>query len=232
MLKKGLLIVLEGSDGAGKETQSKKLLERLKSEGYKVMRITFPNYENKSSTLVKMYLNGELGKEPEKINPFAVSSFYACDRFISFEQYKDFYENGGIIIADRYTTSNMLYQASKFKTKAEKDIYLDWLWDLEFNKFKLPIPDKVIFLDVPPEVSKKLVKNRLNKITNNKNKDIHENDSEFINNAYNNALYITQKYGWHRINCIKNKILRNIDDIHQEIYSAVIKLIKENSQND
>jgi len=174
-----------------------------------------------------MYLDGKIGSDPEKINPYAVSTFYANDRFISFErEYKDFYESGGIILCDRYTTSNMLLQASKINDIKEKDIYLDWLWDLEFNKFKLPVPNKVLFLDVPPEVSNKLMKDRLNKYSGNEKKDIHESNKGFLEAAYNNAMYIVNKYDWHTVKCVNEEKLRTINDIHEDIYNEITNLIK------
>ncbi|QUH21882.1 dTMP kinase [Alkaliphilus sp. B6464] len=225
----GLIFCFEGLDASGKQTQVQKIFNRLKEEGHDVIRISFPHYESEGSALVKMYLDGKIGQDPEKINPYAVSTFYANDRFISFEkEYRKFYENGGIILCDRYTTSNMLFQASKITDLKEKDVYLDWLWDLEFNKFKLPVPDKVLFLDVPPEVSIKLMENRPNKYSGNKKKDIHESNKKFLKSAYDNAMYIVNKYDWHKVRCVKNDILRSIEDIHNDIYGLIKKSIKEN----
>ena len=227
--KKGLIICFEGLDASGKQTQVKKIYDRLLEEGHNVMRISFPNYDSESSTLVQMYLDGKMGMDPATINPYAASTFYASDRFITFNQeYQKFYDEGGIILCDRYTTSNMLFQASKFDDLKEKDIYLDWLWDLEFEKFKLPAPDKVLFLDVPTSVSKKLMEGRLNKFTGEEKKDIHESNGKFMNSTYNNAMYIANKYHWDKINCVKNNVLKSIDDIHNDIYCRLIGIIRNN----
>ena len=163
---KGKLIIIDGSDGSGKATQSLKLFQRLQEEGYKVKKVEFPDYNSDSSALIKMYLNGSFGSDPNDVNPYVASSFYAVDRYASYvTKWKQFYEEGGIILSDRYTTSNMVHQAAKIEDQVEKDKYLNWLWDYEFNLFGLPIPDAVVFLDVPAEYSRKLMEERLNKFT-------------------------------------------------------------------
>ena len=146
---KGKLIVIEGVDGSGKQTQSEELYQRLKNNGKKIMKISFPDYEAESSALVKMYLRGDFGDNPEEISPYVASSFFAVDRYASFQtKWKEFYQAGGIVIADRYTTSNMVHQASKIADPKERDKFLDWLYDLEFMLYKIPVPDLVFFLDV------------------------------------------------------------------------------------
>ena len=218
---KGKLIIIEGSDGSGKATQSEKLYRRLKTQGYNVRMIQFPNYESDSSALVKMYLGGEFGKDPGDVSPYIASTFFAVDRYASFKtDWQEFYLGGGIIIADRYTTSNMVHQAAKIEGDA-KDVFLDWLWDLEYNMYKLPVPDCVIFLDMPPHFSAMLMLGRENKITGGQDKDIHENNSEYLVNSYNNSLYIAQKYGWNMIGCTNSDGIRGIEDIHEEIFKAV-----------
>ena len=180
-MKKGKLIVIEGTDSSGKQTQTEKVYNRLLEEGYKVKRITFPDYESPSSAPVKMYLSGELGQNPQDVNVYAVSSMYAIDRFISFtKNWKDFYEEGGIIISDRYTMSNMIHQASKINDMEEKKKYVDWLYDLEFEKMKIPFPDLVIFLNMPTEFAYKLMESRLNKFSNEEEKDIHEKNKDYM----------------------------------------------------
>lgn len=222
---KGKLIIIEaGTDGSGKATQTKKLFYRLKDEAYNIRKVEYPNYKSNSSALVKMYLNGEFGCKPEDVNAYAASTFYAVDRYASYvKEWKKFYEKGGIVLADRYTTSNMVHQASKIEDEKERNEYLDWLWDLEFVKLGLPVPDMVIFMDVPPVITNNLMFNRNNKITGGSKKDIHENDSEYLRKTYLNACRIAEKYGWNRIDCIANNCLRNIDDIHNEIYDNIVK---------
>ncbi|HHY06146.1 MAG TPA: thymidylate kinase, partial [Clostridia bacterium] len=172
---KGKLVVIEAPDGSGKKTQAELLFNRLKEEGYQVRKVEFPNYRSPSSSLVKMYLRGEFGENPNKVNPYAASAFYAVDRFASFQkEWQGFYIEGGMIIADRYTTSNLIHQAVKFTDEKEKEKYLDWVWDFEFNRLALPVPDVVFFLDMPPDFSEKLIAMRKNKFTGKGQKDIHE----------------------------------------------------------
>lgn len=223
---KGKLIIIEGSDGSGKETQTEKLFNRLREEGYKVKKVEYPNYKSESSALVKMYLRGDFGSNPEDVNPYVSSSFYAVDRFASYKtEWESFYNEGGIVIADRYTTANMIHQASKIKDEEERERFLQWLWDFEFNKFSLPIPQCVIFLDIPVEFSKELMKKRSNKITGDKAKDIHENNYEYLLHSYNTSCFISEKYKWNRICCVKDGRLKSIEEIHEEIYDTILKHI-------
>lgn len=223
---KGKLIIIEGVDSSGKETHTNMLFQRLLNEKYRVRKIEFPDYNSQSSALVKMYLNGDFGNLPEDVNPYAASTFFAVDRYASFKtSWHEFYDNGGVIIADRYTMSNMIHQASKVKDRDMKAAFLDWLWDLEFVKLGIPIPDCVIFLDMPPEYGKKLMKERRNKITGLNEKDIHEKNTEHLIDSYNNACNIAEVYKWNRIYCVNNGIIRDIADINEEIYSIVKKAI-------
>ena len=222
----GKLIIIEsGSDASGKATQTKKLYDRLVSEGYNVKKVEYPNYDSETSTLVKMYLRGDFGKNPSDFDAYVTSNFYAVDRYASFKtQWEEFYNKGGIILADRYTTSNMVHQASKME-ESERDKYLDWLFDYEFNMYKIPKPDAVIFLDVPVDFSKNLMKDRDNKFTGEKEKDIHEKDLEYLKKCYENSLYIADKYDWKKIECIKDNSLRSIESIHEEIYENIKGII-------
>ena len=222
----GKLIIIEsGSDASGKATQTKKLYDRLVSEGYNVKKVEYPNYDSETSTLVKMYLRGDFGKNPSDVDAYVASTFYAVDRYASFKtQWEEFYNKGGIILADRYTTSNMVHQASKME-ESERDKYLDWLFDYEFNMYKIPKPDAVIFLDVPVDFSKNLMKDRDNKSTGEKEKDIHEKDLEYLKKCYENSLYIADKYDWKKIECIKDNSLRSIESIHEEIYENIKGII-------
>ena len=186
----GKLFVIEGSDGSGKATQTQKLFDRLQSEGENTRKVEFPNYQSDSSALIKMYLNGDFGSDPGNVNPYPASTFYAVDRYASFQTYwGDFYENGGIVIADRYTTSNMVHQAAKIIDEADWYKYLDWLYDLEFVKFQLPVPDCVIFLDMPPECARRLIAGRPNK-SGEYTKDIHERNRFFLECSYRNSLKV------------------------------------------
>jgi len=216
---KGKLVIIEGSDGSGKATQTEKLYARLLKEGVRIKKVEFPNYKSESSALIKMYLNGEFGETADAVNPYVASAFYAVDRFASFrKEWMDFYLDGGIVLADRYTTSNMIHQAGKINDKEEKDRFLDWLWNFEFELFGLPVPDFVIFLDMPPGYSRRLMAGRNNKFTGDEKKDIHEKDIGFIDRSYENARYVSEKYGWERVNCIRNGEIRTVEDIHEEVY--------------
>lgn len=224
---KGKLIVIEGTDSSGKETQTRKVVERLTAEGGNIMKVEYPNYKSPSSALVKMYLNGEFGDNASEINPYSASTFYAVDRFASYKkEWEKFYNEGGIIIADRYTTSNMIHQASKIDEITEKTKYLDWLYDLEFVKMGLPIPDMVIFLNMPPEMSIKLMEQRKNKIDGAETKDIHEKDGEYLRKSHKNACYIAERYNWEKVDCVKEDWLRTVEDIGEEIYKKIKLCIK------
>lgn len=218
----GKLIIIEGSDGSGKATQTEKLYQRLLLEKFKVMKIEFPNYASQSSALVKMYLNGEFGTDPDSISPYIASSFYAVDRYASFKKdWEAFYQDGGIILCDRYTTSNMVHQAAKIDKDLERDKFLDWLYDFEYNIFGLPVPDYVIFLDMPPEISNGLISKRANKAFDVQ-QDIHEADKQYLRKSYNNATRIASKYNWHKVMCLRNSLLNTIEQIHEEVYKLVI----------
>lgn len=220
---KGKLIIIEsGSDGSGKATQSQILYKKLMEEGYNVRKITFPNYESDSSSLVKMYLSGEFGRNPEDVDPYVASTFFAVDRYASYKKdWGEFYNGGGIIISDRYTTSNMVHQGAKMEDRKELDRYIDWLYDLEYNIYKIPKPDYVLFLDVSPEISIELMADRANKIDGNAEKDIHESNEEYLRKSYENSIYISERYDWQKVECVRNGKLRTIEDISEEIYGKV-----------
>lgn len=221
---KGKLVVIEGLDSSGKQTQTRLAAETLAEMGYPVKEVAFPDYQSESSTLVKMYLAGEFGDHADDVNPYAASSFYAVDRYASYKKnWEEFYQNGGVVFADRYTTSNMIHQASKIDNTRIKNLYLDWLYDYEYKLLKLPIPDVVIFLDMPPENSRELMESRPNKITGEMQKDIHEKDSDYLEKSYINALYVAKKYDWCKVFCVDGGQIRSIEDIHQEIMEILEK---------
>ena len=222
----GKLFVIDGTDGSGKQTQLAKLKERLEKENIDYREVSFPNYDSPSSSLVKMYLGGEFGEDSNKISPYIASTFYAADRYATFKKgLEEYYNNGGLIIADRYTTANMVHQAGKIQDKAEREKFLEWLWDFEFNLYKLPVPTKSFFLNMPPEYAMKLMEGRENKITKEQKKDIHERDKNHIINAYNAACDLVDKYDWYEVKCVKDDKIRTIEDIHEEIYKEIKKHI-------
>ena len=206
----GKVIVIEGSDGSGKATQTKLLYEALTAQGKQVKMVSYPCYESDSSALVKMYLEGEFGADPA-VNPYVASSFFAVDRFASYlKEWKEFYESGEdhIVICDRYVTSNMLHQTAKLDSLEEKLVFLDWEYDFEFVKGGLPVPEKVFFLDVKPEVAFRLMKDR----------DIHESDQAFLVKSYENSMILSKKYGWIKIPCCdETDNMKSIEAIHEMI---------------
>ena len=216
------IIVIEGVDSSGKATQSNLLTQRLKNEGKPIVSVEFPNYKSNSSSVVKMYLGGDFGTDPNSVSPYAASTFFAVDRFASVKgEWKELFKDGNIIIADRYTTSNMVHQASKISGTKEKSKFLDWLYDFEYNILSLPEPDLVIFLDMPVENARELMAMRANKIDNSSVKDIHERNEGYLQQSYDNACFVAEKYGWKRIKCANNGKVRDIYDISEEIYNAV-----------
>ena len=222
----GKLFVIDGTDGSGKQTQFQKLQERLKKENIDYKTVSFPNYESESSALVKMYLSGEFGKNAKEVSPYIASTFYAADRYATFQTgYKEYYENGGIILADRYTTANMVHQAGKITDPEEREKFLNWLWDFEFNLYKLPEPTKVFFLNMPVEKSLELIKNRENKFSHETQKDIHESDINHLKDAYNAACDVAKKYDWYEIKYVENEQIKSIEEIHEEIYEEIKKFI-------
>lgn len=229
----GKVIVIEGSDGSGKATQTKLLYEYLKGEGKQVRMVTYPNYESQSSSLVKMYLGKEFGDDVFAVNAYVTSAFYAVDRFASYiKEWKEYYQadENNIIICDRYVTSNMLHQTAKIEDKKEKMAFLDWEYDFEFVKGGLPVPDYVFFLDVKPETTFRLMKNRKNKFTNQDEKDIHESNQDFLIKSYENSLLLGNKYGWNRIPCCDDEgNMKPIKDIHEMILERSIGLLRSDN---
>ncbi|HWR38725.1 MAG TPA: thymidylate kinase [Patescibacteria group bacterium] len=220
----GKLIIIEAGDGSGKATQTARLRERLAREGYPVRQVEYPNYQSPSSALIKMYLGGEFGSDPGAVNPYAASAFYAVDRYASFKKdWEEFYRRGGIVIADRYTTSNMVHQAVKIEDPMAKESFLEWLEDFEFAKCGLPAPDGVIFLDVPPDFTRALIEKRSRETT--ANQDIHEQNQDYLVACHRNALLVARKYHWFRVACVAENRLRSIDDIHEEVYELVRQML-------
>ena len=215
---KQVMLVIEGLDGSGKATQTQKLMERLESLGKDAVKVSFPNYEDDSSALVKMYLRGDLG-QAEEVNAYAASLFYTVDRYATFRKsYESFWKQGHCIVADRYTTSNMFHQCTK-EPKENWDSYLSWLEDLEYEKVGLPRPTQVIYLDVEPEVSRALLSKRYE--GDESKKDIHEANFAYLLRCREAALYAAEKFGWKVIACNKGSEMRSIEEISDEIWGAV-----------
>ncbi|MDO5789341.1 MAG: deoxynucleoside kinase, partial [Fusobacterium sp.] len=209
-----------------KETQTRKLYERLEKEITNVRKLSFPNYKSPACEPVKMYLAGAFGDNALDINPYPVSTMFAIDRYASYKmEWEKFYQDGGIIVTDRYTTSNMVHQASKIESIDKKNEYLDWLEELEYSKMGIPRPDLIIFLNMPTETAAELMAQRKNKITGEDIKDIHEKDISYLKKSYENACNIAKKYNWLEIKCVENGRLKTIDEIGEEIFSVVKKIL-------
>ena len=219
------LIIIDGVDSSGKETNTSYIFNLLKEHSDNVEKISFPDYESDSSALVKMYLNGEFGQNASDVNAYAASSFYAVDRYSSFKKGwgKDFYESDGIIVSDRYVTSNMIHQASKIENETEKISFLKWLDDYEYEKLGLPRPDKIIFLNMPVWAATKLMENRKNKITGDSKKDIHEKDKEYLQKSYDNAMFVAKKFNWTIVDCTENDRIKTLKEIQEELKNIVLQ---------
>jgi len=217
----GKLIVLEGLDGSGKSTQLLKLEENLKAEKVDIRTVSFPEYSEPSCEPVKMYLSGKFGSNPEDVSAYTASLFFAIDRYASFKlHWGEYYNNGGTVLSGRYTTSNCIHQMSKLP-EDEWESFLDWLYDLEYKKVKIPSPDVVFFLDMPLEVSNKLLSTRYK--GDESKRDIHESNAEYLKMCRKAAYFAADKLGWKVINCAKDGEPRTIEDISNEI----LRLTKE-----
>ena len=213
----GKIIVFEGIDGSGKSTQYRRFCAEFNARGRDFRSIVFPRYDKESSALIRMYLSGEFGSKPEDVGPYAASAFYAVDRFASFRQdWGEYYNNGGLIVTDRYTTSNAIHQSAKLAPE-DRAAYLDWLCDFEYVKFGLPKPDVVFFCDVPAEVSVRQIQKRGNEA------DIHEKDFEYLVKCAECASMAADKLGWVRIDCAPGGAMRTEDDIAAEILAIALK---------
>jgi dTMP kinase len=221
---KGKLIVIEGLDGSGKATQAKRLAAALQQRGERVREISFPNYDSDSSALVKMYLSGAFGTQPGDVNAYAASSFYAVDRYAGMKQdWGGFYDAGGILIADRYTTSNAVHQCCKLPREFW-DRYLDWLFDYEYRLLGLPAPDLVVYLRLGIETSQRLMSERYH--GDEKKKDIHESNMAYLEQAHLAADYCAGRYAWKTVDCAENGSLRTIEEIGAEVWTLASRVIE------
>ncbi|MBR2716575.1 MAG: thymidylate kinase [Oscillospiraceae bacterium] len=211
----GKLIVIEGLDGSGKATQAGLLAEALAAEGRKIREISFPNYESDSSALIKMYLGGRFGSDPGDVNAYAASSFFAVDRYAGYKQdWGRFYEEGGIVLCDRYTTSNGVHQCSKLPKEQWED-FLSWLFSYEYGLLGIPAPDGVIYLRLDPAVSQRLMTGRYN--GDERKKDIHESNRAYLDRSREAAEYCAGRYGWRTVECMAGGRMRSVEDIHGEV---------------
>lgn len=212
----GKLIVFEGIDGSGKSTQFKMLCKRLEEEKFEFKRLVFPQYAEPSSALIRMYLGGEFGSKPEDVNAYAASTFYAVDRFASYVKvWRDYYHAGGVILADRYTTSNAIHQGSKL-SRGERCGFFRWLYEFEYDRMRLPQPDAVLYMDVPLETAVEQM--RLREKETNTNADIHEADIEYLKKCCESGNDAAVYYSWYKVQCMQEGKMRSVQDIHEEIY--------------
>jgi len=217
----GKLIVFEGIDGSGKSTQFELMCERLLTEGRDFKRLVFPRYDNPSSALIKMYLAGDFGDSPDSVNAYASSSFYAVDRYASYVQdWREYYQDGGLILTDRYTTSNALHQGAKIVAK-QREHFFNWLYDYEFKLIGLPAPDVVIYMNIEAEFAAKRLRHR--ETETGTNADIHENNLTYLSHCEQSGEQAAAQFGWHKINCLINGIERNENDIHAEIFNRIFE---------
>ncbi len=221
----GKLIVIEGTDGSGKSTQFKLLTERLAREGRDFRQLEFPQYSEPSSALIKMYLGGEFGDKPSDVNAYAASAFYAVDRYASYKKvWGEWYENGGLVVSGRYTTSNAVHQASK-EPQESRGQFLKWLYEFEYERLGLPCPDLVIYLDVPTDYTEKMMRKR--EADTHTSADIHETDLAYLDTCRRSGREAAAFYGWTVIDCVKEDAMRSIEDIHEEIYHHVKNCLEE-----
>lgn len=221
----GKLIVIEGTDGSGKSTQFSLLTQRLERENRPFQKLVFPQYAEPSSALIRMYLGGEFGSKPSDVSAYAASAFYAVDRYASYKKvWGQWYESGGLVVSDRYTTSNAVHQASKEPPEKQAD-FLKWLYDFEYNKLGLPSPDLVLYLDVPTDFTQRMMRRR--EQNTHTHADIHERDTAYLATCRRTGRAAAAFYGWQVISCVRDGEMRSIEDIHEEIYRRVAACLEE-----
>ena len=221
----GKLIVLEGTDGSGKSTQFRLLTERVGKMDVPFEKLVFPQYQEESSALIRMYLGGEFGQKPSDVNAYAASAFYAVDRYASYKKvWGEWYEQGGLVLSDRYTTSNAVHQTAK-EPEEKQGEFLKWLYEFEYDRLGLPRPDLTIYLDVPTEYTEKMMRSR--EAATGTHADIHEQDLEYLATCRRIGRKAAQFYGWTVIDCVRDGQMRSIEDIHEEIFRHVRSCLEE-----
>ena len=224
-MKMGKLIVIEGTDGSGKSTQFRLLTQRVEQEGLAFQKLVFPQYQEESSALIRMYLKGEFGTNPADVNAYAASAFFSVDRYASYKKvWGKWYEEGGLVLSDRYTTSNAVHQASK-EPEEKQGQFLKWLYEFEYDKLGLPAPDLVIYLDVPTDFTEQMMRRR--EADTNTQADIHEQDLAYLATCRRTGKMAAEYYGWNVIQCVRDGKMRSIEDIHEEIYRHIAACLEE-----
>ena len=221
----GKLIVIEGTDGSGKSTQFRLLTEHLQQDQTQFKRIVFPRYSEESSALIRMYLGGQFGSNPSDVSAYAASTFYGVDRYASYKMdWGQWYEQGGLVLSDRYTTSNAVHQASK-EPEENWVSYWKWLSAFEYDQLGLPCPDLTIYLDVPTDFTEQMMRRR--EADTNTKADIHEQNLEYLATCRRMGRAAAAFYGWTVIDCVRDGAMRSIEDIHEEIYRHVKACLEE-----
>ena len=221
----GKLIVIEGTDGSGKSTQFRLLTQRIEQQGIAFQKLVFPQYQEESSALIRMYLKGEFGTNPADVNAYAASAFFSVDRYASYKKvWGKWYEEGGLVLSDRYTTSNAVHQASK-EPEEKQGQFLKWLYEFEYDKLGLPAPDLVIYLDVPTDFTEQMMRRR--EADTNTQADIHEQDLGYLATCRRTGRKAAEFYNWTVIDCVKDGKMRTIEDIHNEIYGHVMACLED-----
>lgn len=220
---KGKLIVLEGVDGSGKSTQFKMLTDALKKAGRSFRTVTFPRYSESSSALLRSYLNGEFGSDPRDVNAYAASTFFFVDRFASYKtDWGEFYNSGGVVLCDRYTTSNAIHQGAKLP-EGEREGFFDWLYNFEFETMELPRPDCVLYMDIDIDTCLSQLKNRQQ--SGGAAADIHESHAGYLADCLKAGAAAADRLGWHRVRCLEKGKMRSMEDIHEEILKYVEEIM-------
>ncbi|MDD4036579.1 MAG: deoxynucleoside kinase [Bacilli bacterium] len=226
---RGKLLVIEGTDCSGKQTQTELLVKRLKEEGYKVAQFQFPNYKTATGKIVggpylgKAYISeGWFEEGAVNVDPKVAALYFAADRRYNLPKINELLANNDIVILDRYFTSNMGHQGSKTKTKEEREKIYKWIYDLEHGLLELPLPDHIIFLHMPYEAGLELKKARCE----TESLDQHELSQEHLKQAEKAYLEITEIYGWNKINCALNGKAKTKEEIHEEVYQIIKSKLK------
>lgn len=229
-MNKGMLVVIEGAcDGIGKTTQFNMLIDKLKKDGIKIYTHHFPSYGTVQGARVEKFLKGEYGN-PGDLSPYFVNELYAYDRFYTWEnELKKYYDDGYLILLDRYTTSSIIYQSVFIKDKDEKNKFIDYVIKYEYEENKIKKPDLVIFLKAPYNLVKKLKNNRIDNegIVN----DVYEKDDILMEDIYNNAIYISNYLNWNIVDCSDGDTFKDKDTISEEVYRLVKRKIKKSIDN-
>jgi len=224
-MAKGKFIVIDGTDGSGKATQMNLLIDALTKEGTEIVTTDFPQYGESSAYFVEKYLRGEYGTADE-VGAKRGSLFYALDRFDASKGMYEHLDAGTCIVSNRYVSANMGHQAAKIDDTNERDAFLEWLDELEYEILGIPRPDETIFLYMPPEIGQQLVDQKGEReYTKGKKRDIHEADLDHLKKASEAYKYVADTYGWHTINCAPDGNLLTREEIHEKVLAVVKPLL-------